>query len=145
MSTIANSIYSRNVGFQVLVDAFEDESGRQRSGIGLIPGTAARAELAEGVFAGRAVGAVLAGDVSGFEAHHGRVKLDVGAVPLTRVLAGVGNDGDGFEGFVSRQVIATFLHGPLLARNPALADLLLGRIVGTLPPSSPAVWGENWA
>jgi CobQ-like glutamine amidotransferase family enzyme len=45
---------------------------------------------------------------------------------LARVVHGVGNgDGSGTEGAVSGRVIGTYLHGPLLARNPALADLLL--------------------
>ena len=60
-------------------------------------------------------------------------------VPLARVIAGVGNgDGSGREGAVCGRVVGTYLHGPLLARNPALADLLLawalGLEVGELPP-----------
>jgi len=60
-------------------------------------------------------------------------------VPLARVIAGVGNgDGSGREGAVCGRVLGTYLHGPLLARNPALADLLLawalGLEVGELPP-----------
>ncbi len=47
-----------------------------------------------------------------------------GASPLARVLSGVGN-GDGTEGAVNGRVIGTYLHGPVLARNPALADVLL--------------------
>ena len=43
---------------------------------------------------------------------------------MGRVTAGVGN-GDGGEGAVSGRVVGTYLHGPVLARNPALADLLL--------------------
>ncbi len=50
--------------------------------------------------------------------------LDEGAVALGRVTVGVGN-GDGTEGAVQGRVVGTYLHGPVLARNPALADLLL--------------------
>jgi hypothetical protein len=61
--------------------------------------------------------------------------LAEGAVPLGRVTAGVGN-GDGSEGAVRGRVIGTYMHGPVLARNPALADLLLAWALGeeTLEP-----------
>jgi lipid II isoglutaminyl synthase (glutamine-hydrolysing) len=45
------------------------------------------------------------------------------------VTTGVGN-GDGTDGAVDGRVVATYLHGPVLARNPALADLLLGLALG---------------
>ena len=62
--------------------------------------------------------------LTGFENHGGRTTLDEGATPLARVSAGVGN-GDGSEGALAGRVVGTYLHGPVLARNPALADLLL--------------------
>jgi len=66
--------------------------------------------------------------VAGFENHAGRTLLDPGATPLGRVVAGHGNDGStGFEGCRVASAIGTYLHGPLLPRNPALADWLLGR------------------
>jgi hypothetical protein len=64
--------------------------------------------------------------LTGFENHGGKTTLGPGVAPLARVVHGVGNgDGSGTEGAVSGRVIGTYLHGPLLARNPALADLLL--------------------
>jgi CobQ-like glutamine amidotransferase family enzyme len=64
--------------------------------------------------------------VAGFENHAGRTRLDAGAVPLGRVAAGFGNDGDsGYEGCRVGRAIGTYLHGPLLPRNPQLADRLL--------------------
>ncbi len=66
--------------------------------------------------------------VAGFENHAGRTILDEGAAPLGRVVAGHGNDGtSGFEGCRLGTAIGTYLHGPLLPRNPALADWLLAR------------------
>jgi CobQ-like glutamine amidotransferase family enzyme len=51
------------------------------------------------------------------------------------VTKGAGNRaGDGFDGAVQGSVVATYMHGPCLARNPELADLLLSRVVGELPP-----------
>ncbi|MEQ9335807.1 MAG: hypothetical protein RJQ03_01300, partial [Miltoncostaeaceae bacterium] len=65
--------------------------------------------------------------VVGFENHAGRTRLGAGARPLGRVVHGRGNNGeDGFEGGIQRRVIGTYLHGPLLPKNPWLADLLLG-------------------
>ena len=64
--------------------------------------------------------------LTGFENHGGRTTLGPGAAPLARVIHGVGNgDGSGTEGAVEGRVIGTYLHGPVLARNPLLADLLL--------------------
>ena len=64
--------------------------------------------------------------IAGFENHAGRTVLDDGAAPLGRVVAGYGNDGEsGYEGARVGRAIGTYLHGPLLPRNPWLADLLL--------------------
>jgi CobQ-like glutamine amidotransferase family enzyme len=64
--------------------------------------------------------------LAGFENHAGRTLLDRGAEPLGRVVAGFGNDGSsGFEGCRAGRVYGTYLHGPLLPRNPWLADRLL--------------------
>jgi lipid II isoglutaminyl synthase (glutamine-hydrolysing) len=66
--------------------------------------------------------------LAGFENHAGRTRLDPGAAPLGRVVAGFGNDGEsGFEGCRLGRAIGTYLHGPLLPRNPWLADWLLAQ------------------
>ncbi|NJP35226.1 type 1 glutamine amidotransferase [Micromonospora thermarum] len=91
----------------------------------------------------RAVGE-LAGDIdprlglpplTGFENHGGRTHLGPEAAPLARVTAGVGNDG-ATEGAWRGKLLGTYSHGPALARNPALADLLLRWATGVhqLPP-----------
>ena len=67
--------------------------------------------------------------LTGFENHRGRTRLGPAAQPLAHVVAGVGN-GDGGEGLLDRRLIGTYLHGPVLARNPALADLLLSWVLG---------------
>jgi CobQ-like glutamine amidotransferase family enzyme len=46
------------------------------------------------------------------------------------VARGIGNGDGGAEGAYDDRVLATYLHGPVLARNPALADLLLSRVLG---------------
>ena len=77
--------------------------------------------------------------LAGFENHAGRTRLDPGAVPLGRVIAGFGNDGrSGYEGCRVDRAIGTYLHGPLLPRNPWLADWLLAQALahatGAEPP-----------
>ena len=68
--------------------------------------------------------------VAGFENHAGRTILHTGAEPLGRVIAGFGNDGkSGYEGCRVARAIGTYLHGPLLPRNPRLADWLLAQAV----------------
>jgi lipid II isoglutaminyl synthase (glutamine-hydrolysing) len=74
--------------------------------------------------------------MTGYENHGGRTRLGADAKPLARVTKGIGNGtGDGSEGAVQGSIIASYLHGPALARNPALADLLLEQAIGKgLPP-----------
>lgn len=65
-------------------------------------------------------------EVAGFENHAGRTHLGAGAVPFGRVIAGHGNDGSGStEGVTRLRAIGTYLHGPLLPRNPWVGDRLL--------------------
>jgi CobQ-like glutamine amidotransferase family enzyme len=78
--------------------------------------------------------------VAGFENHAGQTLLDPDATPLGRVLYGFGNDGSsGFEGCRVGTAIGTYLHGPLLPRNPWLADWLVAKSVahatGAPPPA----------
>ena len=63
--------------------------------------------------------------VVGFENHGGRTCIN-NCKPLGKVLYGSGNDGKtGYEGVVYKNVIGTYLHGPLLPKNPQLADWLI--------------------
>jgi len=62
----------------------------------------------------------------GFENHSGKTYLGEGVMPLGKVLFGNGNNGDDREeGVRYRNVFGTYLHGPLLPKNPHFADLLL--------------------
>ena len=66
------------------------------------------------------------GVVVGYENHSGQTFLDSGVRPLGKVLRGVGNNEDtGTEGCRYRNIFATYMHGPVLAKNPELADLLI--------------------
>jgi CobQ-like glutamine amidotransferase family enzyme len=125
-------------GYQLLGHRFETTDGRHLPGFGLLD-----VETVPGREEPRAVGEIAVdpdpafalGTLSGFENHGGRTMLGPGVRPLGRVVAGVGNTGhDGTEGAYAGRVVGTYLHGPVLVRNPALADLLLSWIVGVLDP-----------
>ncbi|MDQ7994098.1 MAG: glutamine amidotransferase, partial [Propionicimonas sp.] len=68
--------------------------------------------------------------ITGFENHGGFTTLGSGAAPLGYLEIGVGNANDGTEGAVQDKVIGTYPHGPVLARNPDLADHLLELALG---------------
>ena len=66
--------------------------------------------------------------IVGYENHGGRTTLGPGVEPLGRVVYGKGNDGtSGREGCLYRNVLGTYVHGPLLPKNPGVADWLLSR------------------
>jgi lipid II isoglutaminyl synthase (glutamine-hydrolysing) len=128
-------------GYQLLGRFYRDRSGAELQGIGLLPHYTVAGER-------RMIGDVLLESelepgeprtLAGFENHAGRTYLDEGAQPLGRVLAGFGNNGeDGHEGARVGNAVGTYLHGPLLPRNPWLADWLiaqaLARRLGEPPP-----------
>jgi len=117
-------------GYQLLGRGYLDRHGADLPGVGLFPHETVAGER-------RMIGDVLLecelepGEqrtLAGFENHAGRTKLDPGAEPLGRVVAGFGNDGEsGYEGARVGRAIGTYLHGPLLPRNPWLADWLLAQ------------------
>jgi CobQ-like glutamine amidotransferase family enzyme len=121
-------------GLQLLSRSFLDADDRPCSGLGLLDVVCER--LPE-----RAVGEVVTEPVdlpdvptlTGYENHRGTARLGPDARPLGRLVAGVGNGDDLTEGVQQDAIVATYLHGPALVRNPALADLMLSRAVGALP------------
>lgn len=62
----------------------------------------------------------------GFENHGGRTYLGKNVEPFAKVIKGFGNNGeDGTEGMIYKNAIGTYLHGPILPKNPELADYLI--------------------
>lgn len=122
-------------GYQIAGRTFPGADGRPLPGLGLLDVATVKSS------GRRAVGEVVAeptvGDLpvlTGFENHGGLTSLGPDASALASVVSGTGNGG-GTEGARSGTVVGTYLHGPVLARNPALADLLLSWAVGrALPP-----------
>ncbi len=129
-------------GYQLLGRFYRFADGEELPGVGLFPLHTIAGEQ-------RMIGDVLleveleSGErrtIAGFENHAGRTQLDEGAEPLGRVVAGFGNDGEsGLEGCRVGRALGTYLHGPLLPRNPWLADWLLAQALahrsGGEPPS----------
>jgi len=131
-------------GYQLLGRSYRDFHGVHLPGIGLFPLETVAGET-------RMIGDVLLEcelepgvrqTLAGFENHAGRTRLDPGAEPLGRVVAGFGNDGEtGWEGCRVGRAVGTYLHGPLLPRNPWFADWVLAQAlahrVGEPPELTP--------
>ena len=79
-------------------------------------------------------------ELAGFENHGGRTYLGDGAEPLGRVVRGHGNNGtDRWEGVRRRNMIGTYLHGPLLPKNAWLADRLIQLALAHREGAEPAL------
>ena len=71
------------------------------------------------------------GKIIGFENHSGKTYLSKDIKPLGKVISGYGNNGvDGGEGLIFKNTIATYAHGAVLPKNPALADGIIKRALG---------------
>ncbi len=143
-------VFAVCAGFQIAGESFPGSDGVVHQGVGLLPVETRRSFAAEGEpVPPRAVGDIVVDPrpalelppILGYENHGGRTRPLPGAdgAPLGTVRRGVGSaigngTPDRAEGWVVGRVLATYLHGPVLAQNPALADLLLGWVVGDLPP-----------
>jgi len=115
-------------GYQLLGRGYRGRDGSWMPGAALFPHETVAGEqrMIGDVLLESALPEAPGETIAGFENHAGRTILDVGAEPLGRVVAGYGNDGaSGYEGVRSGRALGTYLHGPLLPRNPWLADLLL--------------------
>ncbi len=121
---------------QVLGHWYETSSGERVDGVGLLDVTTSpQQERTIGEVVSQPLLDGLSQRLTGFENHRGGTVLGTDARPLAKVVSGAGNRaGDGFDGAVQGSVVATYLHGPCLARNPELADHLLSRVVGELAP-----------
>lgn len=119
-------------GFQICGRSVTGLDGTRHEGLGLFDATTTPGPQ-------RAVGEIVTTwqmpsgvsySLTGFENHGGYTTLGPDARALGIVTRGVGNNGDGSEGAVQGRCFGTYLHGPCLMRNPALADHLLELAVG---------------
>lgn len=128
-------------GYQLLGRGYRGRDGSFMPGVGLFAHETVAGDV-------RMIGDVLLDcelepglkkQLAGFENHAGRTVLDPGAEPLGRVVHGFGNDGrSGFEGCRLGRAVGTYLHGPLLPRNPWLADWLLAQALAHATGGAPS-------
>jgi CobQ-like glutamine amidotransferase family enzyme len=124
-------VFAVCAGFQLLGHTYEARDGERLEGLGLV-------DLATAAGPDRLIGEVVVEPdptlglptLTGFENHGGRTTLGPGARPLGHVLVGGGNGVGGVDGVLAERLAGTYLHGPVLPRNPALADHLLGWVLG---------------
>ena len=124
--------------YQLFGEAFVTVEGTRLPGLGILDVTTRGNEK-------RMIGPVVLdtdfGPVVGYENHSGSTVLGDGQQPFGRVRHGLGNNGsDGTEGARRHNVVGSYLHGPILPANPALADGLLEiaatRATGSWQPAS---------
>jgi CobQ-like glutamine amidotransferase family enzyme len=128
-------IFAVCAGYQLLGSSFFAK-GERFAGLGILDISSDRGpSRAVGELAGECDPRLGLPALTGFENHGGRTHVGPGARPLAKVLTGIGNDGTS-EGAWAGNILGTYAHGPALARNPALADLLLRWATGeeTLAP-----------
>ncbi|MDX3767889.1 MULTISPECIES: glutamine amidotransferase [unclassified Streptomyces] len=117
-------------GYQLLGTRFAGHDGKPIAGLGLLDVRSDRAyERAVGELLAVADPALGLPLITGFENHFGTTALGASARSLAQAVIGSGN-GDGSEGAYQNHIIGTYLHGPVLVRNPALTDLLLAWATG---------------
>jgi len=132
-------------GFQLLGTSLPNQDGVAIDGLGLVDASTVYTDDP------RCVGELFVAPVdddstalyTGFENHQGRTQIGAGMTPLGWVVSGFGNGLPGAEagaripeGIVNGRVIGTYMHGPVLARNPELADRILASVAGVLAPLS---------
>lgn len=117
-------------GYQLLGRYYQTGDGKKIPGLGIL-------DLYTVAGNNRLIGNVIAeidkelkldlDTLVGFENHSGKTYLGPGLKPLGKIVRGYGNNGeDCLEGVRYKNVFGTYLHGPLLPKNPHLADLMIG-------------------
>ena len=117
-------------GFCLLAHTFVDGSGTTCNAAGLLDLHMEPAPLASGPVVTYANDTLGLPPLSGYEFHALRAIRAAGVPPLAELELGVGDrlvgaEGKATDGAIGERIIGSWLHGPLLPRNPGLADLLL--------------------
>jgi lipid II isoglutaminyl synthase (glutamine-hydrolysing) len=123
-------VFGVGAGYQILGESFEDLDGALAPGVGLLEVRMTRGAFVDRRVVTRPNRELGLPALSGYESHRGRAMLGPAAVPLAELEIGTGNGGNAprtaaTDGAVQGHVVGTWLHGPVLPRNPELADLLL--------------------
>ncbi len=111
--------------YQLFGRRFITNAGEEIRGIGILP---LETRAGSKRLIGNIVVATPWGELVGYENHSGLTKLDDPQQALGRVIKGAGNNGqDKTEGCLYRNIFGTYSHGPVLSKNPFLADELIRR------------------
>ncbi|GAA2517336.1 glutamine amidotransferase [Pilimelia columellifera] len=125
-----SALFAVCAGYQLIGRSFTAK-GAQHEGLGLLDLVSDRGpSRAVGELAGAIDSRLGLPPLTGFENHGGRTHLGPECSALATVTVGVGND-EVSEGAWRGKVLGTYAHGPALARNPQLGDLLLRWATGT--------------
>ena len=109
--------------YQLSGEYYVDDNGEREEGLGILP-------IYSEPGAERMIGDLVIKDSDGtvyigFENHLGKTYIG-DLEPLGKVVSGFGNNGeDGYEGCRFKNTIGTYLHGPLLSKNPEIADEMI--------------------
>ena len=120
-------------GFQIIGSSYSTRD-QENVGLGLldVATTPGEARLVGDIAVNSSLFTV---PMTGFENHSSVTTLGAGVEPFGTVISGNGNGVAGLDGAISNNIFGTYLHGPILARNPEFADLLLERALGESLPS----------
>jgi len=113
-------------GFQIIGQSFTNGQGDVIAGLGLLDVTTTPGKVR---FVGdiKISSSLIDCEFTGFENHGGATEIGSSVQAFGKVLVGHGNGYSQLDGAVSGKVYGTYLHGPLLARNPEFADYLLAQ------------------
>ena len=128
------TVFAVCAGFQIIGTSLDSVNGKL-SGLGLVDADTVYTSAPRCV--GELVVQPLRGGLpvlTGFENHQGLTELGPEMPPLGTVINGNGNGFNETEGVWHGNVFGTYMHGPALARNPELADVVLQSAVGLLRP-----------
>lgn len=114
--------------YQLFGKSFETVEGKLIQGIGILDVKTIGADK-------RLIGNITIdtqefGQVVGYENHSGLTYLEADMKAFGKVISGAGNNGkDMTEGVIYNNCIATYLHGPILPKNPAIADFMIAKAI----------------
>jgi hypothetical protein len=110
--------------YQLFGHYFKSKDGQNMPGISIFDSYTIGSDIRK--IGNIVIKSILFGEIVGFENHSGNTFIKGETMPLGKVLTGFGNNGrDGFEGAIYKNVLGSYLHGPILTKNVQLADWLI--------------------
>jgi len=134
------AVFASGAGYELLGASFEDPDRGVVPGAGLLDARSSLGDFVDRRVVTQPNPELGLPALSGYESHRGRASLGAAARPLAQLEIGTGNGGDpaadgAVQAIGAGHVLGTWLHGPVLPRNPELADLVLAWTLGIAPGS----------